>query len=634
MAKKSKKNLGDIISSVTKNIVFDNDSGYIPDIIEFCESPDYLGLLAGSNPIRLYSVQKITLKVFYRGSIGNENTILTEDEIALCEELGLTSMDKGDVLGKYNSNDLFRELVLIWGRRSGKDLVISLIALYEAMKLLEVPGGNPYKYYSISSGDPISILTVAASAPQATIAFGYMKEKLLYSPYFKDKYISEGIETQRIFLLTPQDKQDNEDFRKRGLPIKKGSICIEVGHSNPDTLVGKQCIVLIADEVASYKTGSGLSSTGEKIYQLLTPMVNSFVLKTPVLDENGEEILDEHGNTVFDRQYDGKILSISSPRGKSGKLYSLYETADTAKQRLVNRLPTWEVNMQHTRQSLRDSEPSMSEQEFMMEYGAEFSGFANEEMFSRDLVEECFKNNLQLKEVGSPGKVYFAHLDPATNSHNYALVVVHKEVFLDKESRKSGYYIVVDHIKYWSPSPGKEIRIEEVDNYVIGLKRRFRLGVVSYDMWNSTASVQKLKKYGIPAIRKPFNRKYKMMIYNELANLINSHKIKIPYHNLLRNELLTLQRKFDATGFKIYPKKEGSGCKTDDVVDALAGACYMAISSIGARLPSGRVVNMDVVNQGNNVVWRSMQGIPYGVGSGQAVSKKLERRSSWPNYKR
>ncbi len=634
MAKRQKQKLNDIVANITSSIVFDNDNSAIPNIIEFCENEEYLGIGYGSNPITLYKPQKLILKTFYRGSRGNENLTLTNEEIKLCEDLGLTGPDRGDILGKYNSNHLFRELVLVWGRRSGKDLVISLIALYEAMKLLEVPGGNPYKYYSISSGDPISILTVAAGAPQAMIAFGYMREKLLYSPYFRDKYIAEGIEAHKIYLLTPQDKEDNKNFRDRGLPIKKGSICIEVGHSNPDTLVGKQCIVLIADEVASYKTGTGGPSTGEKIYQLLTPMVNSFVIKEPVLNNNGKQIIDENGNPVIKRRYDGKILSISSPRGKSGKLYNLYETAEFANQRLMNRLPTWEVNEQHTRQSLRESEPSMSEQEFMMEYGAEFSGLAGQDMFSRDAIEECFKNNLELRPIGQPGKVYFAHLDPATNSHNYALVVVHKEVFLDPKIRRSNYQIVVDHIKYWTPTVDKEIEIDEVDSYVVGLKRRFHLGIVSYDLWNSTASVQKLKKYGIPAVRKPFNRKYKMTIYTELESLINSGRLKIPYHHLLRNEMLGLQRKYDNTGYKVYPKKEGDGCKTDDVVDALAGACFMTISKAALTLPGGKLVNTGFVPQANNVVWRSMQGTPYGQGSGQAVSRALERHASWPNRKR
>jgi hypothetical protein len=44
-------------------------------------SPQYLGLGTGSNPVKLFIVQKIILKAFYRGSRGNEKLALTKEEI-------------------------------------------------------------------------------------------------------------------------------------------------------------------------------------------------------------------------------------------------------------------------------------------------------------------------------------------------------------------------------------------------------------------------------------------------------------------------------------------------------------------------------------------------------------------------
>ena len=115
---------------------------------------------------------------------------------------------------------------MIWGRRASKDFLISIIALYEALKLLEVPEGDPYKYYHLDAGQTISILTVAASQSQAGIAFEQIRAKLLYSNYFRDKYIKEGIEAQRIWLLTPRDKEDNKNFLERGMPclLKKSQV--------------------------------------------------------------------------------------------------------------------------------------------------------------------------------------------------------------------------------------------------------------------------------------------------------------------------------------------------------------------------------------------------------------------------
>lgn len=654
MAKRKKKtDIDDIISSMTDELVGDKSDNKketeIPDIISFIEDDQWLGLSSGPSPINLYPAQKIALKTFYRGSRGNEDLKLTQEEIEWCKEQGLDNADpdtgRGDILSKYESENLFRELVLVWGRRSGKDFLVSLIALYEAMRLLEIPGGDPYKYYGLAPGAEISILTIAASQAQASIAFREIREKLRYSKYFSDKYVSDGLQSQSIHLLTKKDKEDNKYFKNKSLPLKTGSIIIEVGHSNPDTLVGKSCFMLILDEVASYKVGTTGAGSGDKIYALLQPTISTYHRQVPVLDEQGKQKIDsETGETLTKTVYEGKIVSISSPRGKEGKLWELWQNQQDVKGRLALRLPTWVVNKNHTKDSLREEFSSMSEEEFMMEFGAEFSGTAGENMFSPDLIKNAFEDNVKTRDIGEPGKVYFAHLDPATNSHNYALVVVHKEIFLNKETQKSDFFLIVDHIKVWSPTPDQMIEVAKIDEYMVTLKRRFHLGLVTYDLWNSASSVLKLRKHGIPAQMKAFNRRYKMEIYTELEELMKANRLKIPRYgfneesskatNLLYNELTHLQRKYDGTGFKVYPKKEGDVTKTDDVVDALAGACYSAISRDTVKLPGGKIVNTGFSPQSNDVVWRSMQGTPYGFGSGEKVSRDLERRSSWPNYKR
>jgi hypothetical protein len=88
---------------------------YIPNILEFCYSPKYLNF--DEQGIKLYPVQEIILKVFYRGSKGNENIKLTDQELQLIKDLELNDDDHGDILHKYLSNETFRELVLVWGRR-------------------------------------------------------------------------------------------------------------------------------------------------------------------------------------------------------------------------------------------------------------------------------------------------------------------------------------------------------------------------------------------------------------------------------------------------------------------------------------------------------------------------------------
>ena len=494
---------------------------------------------------------------------------------------------------------------------SGKDFLCGIIMAYEAMRLLECPGGNPYAIYGLRDSNPITILTVATAAGQATLAFNEIKTRILHSPYFQDKFIPDGIEASKIFLLTPRDKKNNDEFKSR----TKGSIVVEVGHSNSDALLGKQIFVLLMDEVASYKTSGG-SSSGERIFTALTPSLETFGRTIKFIDENGEE--------KTKRVLDSKLVCISSPRGEEGLFYRLYKEAHLVKNRLMCKLPTWNVNTKMTEESIRENNESMNKEDFLMEYGAEFSGTGGESFFVRDKVMNCFKAGLELQKTGRAGFTYFAHLDPATTSHNYALVIIHRERYLNQETNKADFRIVVDQIKYWKPEPGKPVRIEEVDDYVMNLRRKFHLGMVTYDIWNSIQSIEKLKKAGVPAKCTHYSSQYKMAIYTQLEVLMNSDKIWIPRHKLMMDEMIHLQRKITVKGFRVSAPRDGD-VRTDDLCDSLAGACYTSMNAVAHKLPGARLVNMGVVPSSNTVNWKSMSG-SMGTGSGGQVARNMETR--------
>lgn len=607
-------------ASILKNTNKDDSAPYIPSIIEFCENPNYLGLEFLPNPIRLYPIQKLVLRAFYRGTPGNTSPgsmKMTPEEIALCEHHGLNSEHNGDILRKWNTKELFKEMVLVWGRRSGKDFTISILALYEAMRLLEAPGGDPYRIYELGNANPFTILTIAGSKEQARILYREIHGKLLVAPYFQNKFIPEGITADRICLLTPADIRENERRKAAKLTLHPGSVVIEAGHSNSNTLVGKSCYALLLDEVGTYKQTAGAGS-GDQIYGNLSPTTKTYVRKEPVYNEKGEVV-------DIKRHYDGKVISISSPRGMDGKFYDLYSKGDGVPQRLVCRLPTWVVNTNHTEKSLRDDEQTMTEEKFMMEYGAEFSGTEGENFFAPGSIEGCFKDHhYSLREIGEPGITYFAHLDPAISNHNYALAIVHKEYYMDRETRKVDFKVILDYMKLWKPEKGKPINIGKIDEEMIRLNRLFHFGMVTYDQWNSQSSIENLRKAGIPAICTRFNKQYKIQIYEELEHLVNDGKLKLPFHQTLRLEMLHLQRKYMNQGYRIYPKSEGE-VRTDDCCDALAGACFNTMKTEAQRLPMSKLVNMGVVPSASGHMWRSMQGTPMGYGSGQSVAANLER---------
>lgn len=602
--KQSKKNnifteLEGLKDAVRNAYVSQNDSGHIPSIIEFIESETYLGLTSRKpTPIDLYPMQRIMLKTFYSGSAGNENLKLTEEEIKLCEENNFQDEEVSDLFQKKDNGITKSEMVLVWGRRSGKDFVVAILACYEAAKLLESPGGDPYRLYNLGSGAPFTILTVANSSPQAEILFHEIKNHIINSNYFADKIVPEGILSDSIHLLTPADKIKNAELASRGLPQNPGSIIIRAGHSNSDSLAGVSCYCLLLDEIGLYKHTSG-SSGGESIYRTLAPATSTYVRKVKQIDSNGEEKITDI--------YDGKIICISSPRGKEGIFYDLYRKSPQVKHRVMCKLPTWIVNPNQTQELLREKFSNLTEEEFMMEFGAEFSGTAGQTFFTKEMVESSFKNNKKFKDHGEAGYSYFCHLDPATSSHNYALCVCHKEVFINPETHKTDFKIVVDHVKYWQPKEGKPILNEEVDNYIINLSRKFNFELVTFDQWNSQHSIDHLKKHSVPAKMTRFTKRYKIIIYDNLYDLASAGRVEIPNHELLFNEMMYLQRRYGPTGYRVFAKKDGL-VKTDDVVDALAGAAYSCMHETNNKLPRGRLTKFSVNTIGDGFVFRGMQG--------------------------
>jgi hypothetical protein len=611
MAKKADFNVADMFNDLRDKIALSTDSDsepYIPDIIEFCYSKRYLNIT--DIGYDLFPMQRVILKSFYRGQRGNEHLKLTEDELDLLVQ---NKLDKpGGVLEKVRSDAVFRELVLVLGRRSGKDFMTSIMALYECMRLLELPTGSPFSYYGLAPGNPIFILTVATSSDQARILFTEMKDKMQTSEYFRNRI--GKVESDKIWLLTPEDKRRNHELAEAGLDSARthGSVVIMSGHSNSEGLLGKRIYCLLLDEVASFKT-TGSSASGERIYSALGPATADF--KAP-----GKYYVDFDGKKK--PVLDSKIMSISSPRAEEGILYKLYCDAPKTKSRLAFRLPTWKVSKLFDEDSLRAEFKFMNPTEFAMEFGAEFSGTAGEKFIPDRYVDECIELGMEMgldqRPVGRPGQIYYAHLDPAATSHNYALIVLHVEerirIAMTDDGRRKREKIklfIIDHMRLWYPSVDKAIKVSEVDDYIIDLAKRFRFALVSYDSWNSLASIQKLRSKGIPTRMTPFRKQYKMSIYNHLEHLLVNHQLALPrrgpFATQMEQELKCLKRIYSNVGFKIEPDPEAQ-VTTDDMCDALAGACGIAVEHTYAGYPKGGTVYLPQSPNASQPQWSIGRG--------------------------
>jgi len=555
MAKKQNKkqviSFNNIVDDLTSRISTDLTSGKdIANVIEFCERSDLLNVKAQG--FALWPWQRIILKCFYRGSIGNEDLELTEEEIRLMEENGQTAALKK--YGMKNEAGLpahVKELVLVLGRRSSKTFIISVISAYEIYKLLEINNGDPHEFYGLPKDKEISIINCAVSKEQAkSPLFEEIKARLRNSPYFFGRIGASTEDT--IHVYTRKDRERQKELQDDGNPIDiKGSIVLRCGHSNSASLRGKLAIAVIFDELAHFVTSTGKSS-GSQVYESMIPSTKTFK---------------EHG----------RIMSLSNPAGKEGIFYKLYKQGNdlSAQDTICFQLPTWVANETLTREDFKNDfkrDPVSAE----MEYGAQFSGSAASNFLTGEQVENIVDLTLSEQHVGVKGKIYHMHIDPAISSHIYGCIIGHVEHYTHTggEERKK---FVVDLIRRWEPEGGKELDLESIDNEIIDLSRRFQLATLTFDNFQSVHSRQRFVKYGLNAVETRFGQSYKSLIYGALREAVRMENVSIPDNYYLINELKELKMKYTHKGYTLYPDQDGE-VGTDDLADCLAGALYVGMN--------------------------------------------------------
>lgn len=496
-----------------------------------------------------------------------------------CEEDLLDSSEFKQEIRKQVENKLgnkFNELLLVLGRRSGKSLLVSIIALYEIYKLLSMK--HPQKRYNLLDFDEISVLNVAVNEKQSKIGiFTKIKPMALSSPYFAN-YIGKPLELE-IKFLTENDRKENERRKALGIAEIDGTIICRCGHSNAAGLVGGTNWVVIMDEVASMSSETGESGIDYRLYEELAPTIATF----------GD---------------DGKVMLISNPHGPEGLLYDLYENRKTDPSTLIMQLPTWLTNPSVPMDWL-DSQKAKNPMSFPMQYGAEFGDNATDPFMDPDIIDRAFHIRPTTRaESRAPLIEYYCHVDPASSSDDYALAVSHAmpSTIFGKPPA-----VMIDHIHYWEPGPKTKINSADVEEYIIRLNNIFKFAQVSFDTWNSQSAIANLQNAGVRAVCKPFNKSYQEMIYGTTFELFAENRIFIYNINTIYVDPVTkksynlqevdrtklqfkmLQKKWKSNGFKI----EALSGYHDDIPDCIAAVAYECLNNkMSQTLPKSRTVYM------------------------------------------
>lgn len=545
----------DLISSLSSS-----DFEEVPVLPEeFVYGYDYLDLTSGGE-------RDIKLSE-YQMTILNASTQILRRE-TLHEIYGF---EKGEERWGHTKN----EIIMVLGKGSGKDFISTVICAYIVYVLLCMK--DPSKYYGKPADNTFDIINVAINAQQANnVFFKNFVSLIKNAPWFRGKY---------------DPKVSQIDFDK--------NVHVYSGHSEREAFEGYNTILIVLDEI------DGFAEPGAN---------------APESAKSAQALYEMYQNSVTSRFPDlGKLLLLSFPRRKRGFIMTKYNEAALEKEVVIRsavlkldddrpdgieenelvveweedhismykrkgifalRRPSWEVNPTRRLQDYAA--------DFISNFPVALGKFACmppetlEGLFrDREKVERAFRaQNGVDNETGQfyewfkpqEGVRYFVHVDLAKKHDRCVVAMAHVDRFERKfiagTMSEPVPRVVVDCIRYWTPTKEKNVDFAEVRNFIVSLRQRgFNLRLVTFDQWSSSDLIEYLRSISIRSEKLGVN----ISQYTDLVSVVQEERCVGPNLSLLHEELMQLR--LMPSGKVDHPRGG-----RNDLADATAGAVYNAIA--------------------------------------------------------
>lgn len=521
------------------------------DLQTFVTHPDYLGL----PPLSEYQYTLIEKS----SQVYKESTLIK-----------LYGEEEGKRLFKQTCNEVIAQL----GKGSGKDYssTISVARIVYLLLCLK----DPANYYGKPPGDTIDIINIAINAQQANnVFFKGFKTRIERSPWFVGKYDPKASEIRF-------DKNVN----------------VYSGHSEREAFEGYNVIAVILDEISGFAientTGHDQAKTASAIYDMYRASVMSrfpdygkvILLSFPRFKNDPIQKFYESVIAEKETILRSKVLKMDEelPDGTEGNEITVEWEEDNIISYLYPKTyalkrPTWEIN---PTKKIEDFKVDFYKN--MLDALGRFACMPPEmvDAFfkSREKVEKAFNvahlgvdKFGRLEEWFKPNEDtrYFIHVDLAQKHDHCAVSLAHVDrwvnVKVTNEYSQPAPIVVVDAVRYWTPTPDKSVDFTEVKDYILSLKTRgFNIAMCTFDRWNSHDMMQQLKQYGINTEILSVAKKH----YDDMAMVVLEERLTGPHIPLLIDELLQLKIMKD----KVDHPRKGS----KDLADAVCGSIFNAIS--------------------------------------------------------
>jgi len=562
-----------------------DEKGEVADIIEFVESEWGLG----GTGLRLFPVQRVILKAHYGIALDTEKKTVPiwgtswrdgwrRDDST---KRMLTEAEYMQYLydeGRCNINTVEpgyerREMALSIGRRSGKTFMSSCIAAYETYKLLAK--SKPQAYYGLPDNTKIQLTSVATGKDQASLLFNEVSGHFSKCEYFRP-FIANNTQSY-VQFQTPADIEKFGPYKDCQNPAAATlkvwfQSCVAKG------LRGSNNIVIILDEFAHFTDGS--QSSAKAVYDAIVPSISAFTEKDP----ETRLALDA------DAASEGRVIMISSPLGRQGHFYRMFQIGMAGGEAGANMLtiqaPTWEVNPtvptgEFAKQYAKDPNA------FFTEYGGEFSDRTRGWIEPEDLLA-CVDVAKRPRKKAPPRMPHYLGIDLGLAGDGTALAIGHVEqgrVVVD----------VVDQIKAGEGDfVGQErLEFDDVADWVLDYSRRFFITEGMFDSWAGIPFEQALAKRGLGQIKSVHHtRNFTSEIFKNFKDMMIDKRLVLYDHPIedgdehcaYIRELLELQSTYHSKYITTVEAPQVDG-KHDDMSDALVRMVWQASQHLG-RHPS------------------------------------------------
>ena len=377
---------------------------------------------------------------------------------------------------------------------------------------------------------------------------------------------------------TPQDIQDtcpygDDPGAARATLYVSFRSCIAKG------LRGAGNLVVILDEEAHF-TDAGQSSASD-VYKAVAPSTATFSPKDP----------NDTGNAIG--EVEGRIINISSPLGKQGQFYELFQTAlkggKAANTMLAIQAPTWEVNSslpasEYEKHYLHDAIA------FNTEFGAAFSDRTRGWIDRPQDFFQCIDPNHRPTVQAPARRPHFVGIDVGLVNDASAIAIGHLEI---RDGVKVIVLDQVDKIKAGEGAHANKERLEfdDVVDWIYNYSRRFYFAHGIFDQWAGIPFEQALAKRGLRQMKSEhMTRNINSDIYRNFKDMVYDQRLvlfdwPIPQDSAVQHcayieELLELQAEVHTKYIIDVHAPEADG-KHDDTSDALVRMVWLASQHLG-----------------------------------------------------